>query len=101
MSNNFNNNIGPNVGYGGSYVQLGAYNSGVKGIHSPVPLTSALTSANGVNGYYVVPAYSAPGYDTLTRAANNSSGGGGYFRIGQAYGSDCNTEYISSLCQDV
>ena len=60
-----NNNIGsygsggPNVGGGCNYAQLGAYNQGFRGIRPPVPLTA-------VSGYYVVPAYSAPGYDTLT-----------------------------------
>ena len=88
-----NSNVsGPNVGMGYSYAQLGAYNKGFRGIRPPVPLTS-------VSGYYVVPAYSAPGYDTLT---HGSSSGGNYFTINQAYGSgagSCNTKYMGSLCQ--
>jgi hypothetical protein len=86
--------IGPNVGAGYNYAQLGSYNLGFKGIHPPVPLTS-------VSGYYVVPAYSAPGYDTLTHGPPGSSGGN-YFSIGKAYGSDagnCNTQYMGSICQ--
>ena len=91
---------GPNVGAGCNYAQLGAYNLGFKGIRPPVPLTS-------VSGYYVVPAYSAPGYDTLTHGHGACGGSGGnYFSIGQAYGQGqgqgsgfCNTKYMGSICQ--
>lgn len=89
---------GPNVGAGCNYAQLGAYNLGFRGIRPPVPLTS-------VSGYYVVPAYSAPGYDTLTHGAAGcgcGGSGGNYFSIGQAYGSNagnCNTRYMGSICQ--
>jgi hypothetical protein len=94
-----NGAAGPNVGAGCNYAQLGAYNLGFRGIRPPVPLTA-------VSGYYVVPAYSAPGYDTLTHGAAGcgcgSSSGGNYFNIGQAYGSgagNCNTKYMGSICQ--
>lgn len=90
---------GPNVGAGCNYAQLGAYNLGFRGIRPPVPLTS-------VSGYYVVPAYSAPGYDTLTHGAAGcgcgSSSGGNYFTIGQAYGQNagnCSQRYMGSICQ--
>lgn len=90
---------GPNVGAGCNYAQLGAYNLGFRGIRPPVPLTS-------VSGYYVVPAYSAPGYDTLTHGhagcGCGSSSGGNYFSIGQAYGQgagSCNQKYMGSICQ--
>ena len=97
MSNILNNNrsgVGPNIGSGYNYAQLGAYNLGFQGIRPPVPRTS-------VSGYYVVPAYSAPGYDTLTHGAAGGSSSGGYFSIGKAYGQGegCSTEYIGSLCQ--
>ncbi len=110
MSNLFTNNIGsgynygsaaggPNMGAGCSYAQLGTYNVGFKGIKPPVPMTS-------VSGYYVVPAYSAPGYDTLTHGTlpNGCGSGGNYFNIGRAYGSsagNCNTKYMGSLCNKI
>ena len=91
---NYGSGAGPNVGAGCNYAQLGAYNLGFRGIRPPVPLTS-------VSGYYVVPAYSAPGYDTLTHGGGS---GGNYFSIGQAYGQGsgsgfCNTKYMGSICQ--
>ena len=107
MSGLLTNNIGSGYNYGSgagpncNYAQLGAYNLGFRGIRPPVPLTS-------VSGYYVVPAYSAPGYDTLTHGAGNcgcgSSSGGNYFNIGQAYGQGgqggfCSTKYMGSICQ--
>ncbi len=106
MSGLYTNNIGsgyntggaregPSVGGGYNYAQLGAYNQGFRGIRPPVPLTS-------VSGYYVVPAYSAPGYDTLTHGSRGSGSGGNYFSIGKAYGQNagaCNTKYMGSICQ--
>jgi len=101
MSGLLTNNIaaGPNVGAGYNYAQLGAYNLGFRGIRPPVPLTS-------VSGYYVVPAYSAPGYDTLTHGGAidgcGSSSGGNYFSIGRAYGQgagNCSTKYMGSICE--
>jgi hypothetical protein len=105
MSGLLINNIGSgNYGEGPSgagcnYAQLGSYNQGFRGIRPPVPLTS-------VSGYYVVPAYSAPGYDTLTHGPPEggccSGSGGNYFSIGKAYGSgagSCNTKYMGSICQ--
>lgn len=78
------------------YSQLGNYNQaytgGCYGIQSPTPVTTS--------GYYVVPAYGAPGYSSLTHGNNSCGSGGGYFQIGQAYGSGtCNTQYVSSMCQ--
>ena len=98
LTNSGSGASGPNVGAGCNYAQLGAYNLGFRGIRPPVPLTS-------VSGYYVVPAYSAPGYDTLTHGAAGcgcGSGSGNYFQIGQAYGQGanlCNTKYMGSICQ--
>jgi hypothetical protein len=88
------NGMGPNVGAGGNYAQLGAYNLGFSGIRPPVPLTA-------VSGYYVVPSYTAPGYDTLTHGSSGDSAGN-YFNINRAYGAgsnSCNTQYMGSLCQ--
>lgn len=79
----------------GAYARLGAYVSGFRGIRPPVPVTT-------VAGYYVVPNYSAPGYDTLTHGAPTCGGGGPYFSIGKAYGygaANCNTQYVGSICQ--
>ena len=56
---NFAAGIGPNPGTGCNYAQLGTYNIGFKGIRPPVPMTS-------VSGYYVVPQYGGPSYNTLT-----------------------------------
>ena len=89
---------GPNVGAGCNYAQLGSYNLGFRGIRPPVPMTS-------VSGYYVVPTYSAPGYDTLTHGPPGcgcGESGGNYFSIGKAYGygaGDCNTQDMGSICQ--
>jgi hypothetical protein len=93
LTNNIGGNcIGPNFG-STSYSQLGSYNQGFgAGVRPPVPVTTTA-------GYYVVPAYSAPGYNTLTHGRTT---GASYFTIGQAYGSDggaCNTQYMGSLCQ--
>jgi hypothetical protein len=100
LTNNYGSRTsGPNVGAGCNYAQLGAYNLGFRGIRPPVPLTS-------VSGYYVVPAYSAPGYDTLTHGPPgcgcDGGSGGNYFNIGKAYGQNagsCNTKYMGSICQ--
>lgn len=81
-----------------NYATLGGYNTCLTGIRAPIPATS-------VSGYYVVPSYSSPGYDTLTHGSNACSAGGNYFQIGQAYGNGsggcgfCNTKYMASLCQ--
>ncbi len=103
MSNRFSdkNLRGQNyVDTASSYARLGSYTSGFRGIRPPVPTTT-------VSGYYVVPAYSAPGYDTLTHgqvgcAGGYASSGGPYFSIGRAYGygaGNCNTQYMGSMCQ--
>ncbi len=95
----YGSGVGPNVGAGCNYAQLGSYSLGFQGIRPPVPLTS-------VSGYQVVPAYSAPGYDTLTHgsSAGGTGGckGGSYFQIEQAYGESGNcaaTKYLGSICQ--
>lgn len=75
-----------------NYARLGTYAAGFRGIRPPIPTTT-------VAGYYVVPTYSAPGYDTLT---HGYSTGGPYFSIGQAYGygaGNCSTQYMGAICQ--
>lgn len=97
----------PNTGYmqvsagGSQYASLGAYNGGqcMRGIRPPVPTTN-------VSGIYIVPAYSAPGYDTLQHGSGGADGCGAsssstYFTIGRAYGygaGSCNTQYMGSIC---
>ena len=74
-----------------TYATLGTYTQGYRGIRPPVPATS-------VSGYYVVPGYSSPGYQTLSHGTPT---GGPYFSIGKAYGygaANCNTQYMGSLC---
>lgn len=91
---------GPNPGTGCNYAQLGTYNANFKGIRPPVPMTA-------VSGYYIVPAYGAPGYSTLQHGSGGDCGcgngvGGNYFQIGRAYGygaGNCNTTYMGSICQ--
>lgn len=79
----------------GQYARLGAYAAGFRGIRPPVPLTT-------VAGYYVVPTYSAPGYDTLTHGSGDCDSGCKYFKIDKAYGygaGNCSTKYAGALCQ--
>lgn len=77
-----------------SYRSLDNYNkvSG-SGLQVPVPRTTT-------TGVYVVPAYGAPGYDTLTHG--KAPGCSGYFNIGGAYmndGGGCNQQYVTKMCQ--
>ena len=77
------------------YARLGAYAAGFRGIRPPVPMTT-------VAGYYVVPSYSAPGYDTLTHGPPDCNTGNAYFTIGKAYGygaANCSTQYMGAICQ--
>jgi len=86
------NACGPCVG---NYARLGAYAAGFRGIRPPVPLTT-------VSGYYVVPSYSAPGYDTLMHGPPDCNTGRPYFQIGKAYGygaGNCCQKYVGALCQ--
>ena len=96
----------PNTGYmqtsagNSQYAMLGSYNGGqcMRGIRPPVPTTN-------VSGIYIVPAYNAPGYDTLQHGSSDDGCGGtsssAYFTIGKAYGygaGSCNTQYMGSMC---
>ncbi len=80
------------------YAQLGSYygNGCSRGIQAPVPMSS-------VSGYYIVPAYSAIGYQTLTAQGRGDpcNAGGNYFTIMSAYGAEadnCQQQYMGSLC---
>jgi hypothetical protein len=76
-----------------SYATLTHYNNGSRGMSPPVPRTTT-------SGYYIVPAYGAPGYNTLMHDAAPSCSG--YFGIDAAYrskGGNCNQQYVRKLCQ--
>ena len=80
-----------------SYATLNSYNSKPCG-------TMAVASAEATTGYYVVPSYTAPGYDALTHGDKKSKCEGsapGFFNIDQAYGQSagaCNQKYHKSHC---
>ena len=80
------------------YATLGGYTGGSacsRGISPPVPTTN-------VSGYYIVPSYSAPGYNTLQHGDQNSCRGSNYFNIYTAYGQNagnCQTKYMGAICQ--
>ena len=78
-----------------SYVSLANYNSS-----APGSLGSPAVPTNTVSGVYVVPNYSAIGYNALTHDSSSPSCSG-YFNIASAYGagaSQCNTQYHQSPC---
>jgi len=78
------------------YVSLSKYNSSSAGtLGNPTYM-----NASDVAGHYVVPSYSAIGYNALTHGATSPSCSG-YFNITGAYGanaSKCNTQYMNSPC---
>lgn len=78
-----------------SYTSLSNYNSS-----APGTLGSPAVKRSSVSGSYVVPNYSAIGYDALTH--NNAPPScNGYFNISNAYGADAGsgkTNYRMSPC---
>jgi len=92
MSRQYND--GDNCGVGAcAYASLANYNNGSQGMSPPVPRGT-------VSGFYVVPAYGAPGYNTLMHDSAPSCSG--YFNIGAAYGTsadNCGTQFVRKLCQ--
>lgn len=73
-----------------SYGSLGNYNDGYSMAVPPV--------GKVVSGQYIVPQWSAIGYDSLTQKAPSCSG---YPNITDAYGKGadaCQTTYRTSLC---
>ena len=92
MSEYNNNAVGASAC---AYATLSAYNNGSQGL-SHIPQTRGQ-----VNGMYIVPQYSVPGYDSLTHGQNAGSCSG-FFNITSAYGkgaNNCNTTYVKKLCQ--
>lgn len=88
MSEYNNNAVG---GPACSYATLSHYNNG--GLGPRVPPTTVV-------GKYIVPQYSAPGYNTLMHGDVPTCSG--YFNIQGAYGQDaanCSTKYVQKLCQ--
>jgi hypothetical protein len=64
-------------------------------ISEPVPM-----SLTNNNGFYIVPAYTSPGYSTLT-SEGRGEGGGNYFKLTTAYGKNsdtCQQQYLKLLC---
>jgi hypothetical protein len=94
MSRQYIENSGSAVsGPSCSYATLSNYNNGSQGMQAPVP-------RGNVSGFYIVPAYDAPGYGTLSHDAAPSCSG--YFDIDSAYrnkSGNCNQQYIRKLCQ--
>lgn len=73
-----------------SYARLSNYNT-PSGIAVPRTI---------VTGKMIVPNNQPPGYDTLSGGPNAVPSCNGYFTIDSAYGSgQCNTQYVTSLCQ--
>ena len=76
-----------------AYAKLATYNKGGG-------LGPKMVSATATSGQYIVPAYSASGYNTLTSKVPSCSG---YRDISNAYGSGsggaCNQKYVTRLCQ--
>lgn len=93
MVNNPHRIYGTNDGC--NYARLGAYTASFRGIQPPVAMST-------VSGYYVVPDYTAPGYNTLLKTPPGScSSGSGYTQIPFAYGAganNCMTSYSASIC---
>jgi hypothetical protein len=90
MSEYYNSSVN---GLSCSYATLAHYNNGSAGMRPPVPATT-------VSGKYIVPTWSAPGYNTLMH--NDVPSCSGYFNIQAAYGKDagsCSTKYVTKLCQ--
>ena len=80
-----------------SYVNLQNYNSQAAGTLGK-PAVSR--NASAVSGYYVVPNYSAIGYNALTHGQQQPSCSG-YFDITSAYGagaSQCDQQYSNRTC---
>lgn len=77
-----------------NYATLSHYNNGMTA-GMQVPLRKG-----DVIGSYIVPAWGAAGYATLTHGGAQSCGG--YFDIDDAYkskGGSCNTQFVRKLCQ--
>ena len=92
------------------YVRLSNYQDGnsssFRTIRGPAPRANGggyYGAPVAAPGTYVVPNYSAPGYDALTHGGNTN--GVGYFKVTAAYGADSsscsNMSYASRPCSSV
>ena len=94
MSRQYSETTEPSVGAPAcAYATLAKYNQGSVGMKPQV-------TPGTVSGHYIVPSYSAPGYNTLThgRTAPSCSG---FFNITNAYkGAEgaCNQKFVRKLC---
>ena len=86
-----------------NYTTLGHYNAVNPGT---VEHARASASAHPIGpggerqGFYIVPTWGAPGYDTLTHGLRAPTCSG-HFNISQAYGANaasCNTTFVERLC---
>lgn len=71
-------------------------NNATNGMMGSAPMNPQ--SAN-VSGFYLVPNYQAPGYDTLTHGGKGSCSG--FFNITNAYGANadkCSTQFLRKIC---
>lgn len=88
------------VGSACSFATLGNYNNSNpnnnNGMMNQVPAQMNTIKTSGV---YIVPDYSAPGYDALTKGGSSCSG---FLNILDAYGPNankCSQKYLMKLCQ--
>lgn len=91
MSHPYDNSVGTVNGPSCSYTTLSQYNNGARGMQVPVRNATE-------NGVYIVPQFSAIGYNSLTYTPSCR----GYPSIDTAYqsnGGNCNQQYIKKLVQ--
>ena len=88
------------VGSACSFATLSTYNNSNPNMKNgmmnqvPAPMNTLQTA-----GVYIVPNYSAPGYDTLTKGGSSCSG---FLNITDAYGKNaqqCSQKYLKKMCQ--
>ena len=92
-----------NVGSACNFATLSTYNASAgvgrgngRGMMGNPPM---MRGAADTSGFYLVPNYTAPGYDTLTHQTQGSCSG--HFNITNAYGSNsnnCATKYMRKIC---
>ena len=85
------------VGSACNYASLAHYNKSKAGAMNVVP--PQMNTLN-TSGFYIVPAYDAPGYDTLTHGVGGTCSG--FLNITDAYGKNadkCSTQYLKKICQ--
>jgi hypothetical protein len=94
MSRQYIENTHPTVGGPAcSYATLSHYNRSSRGARPPIP-------RGNTSGFYNVPVYGAPGYNTLKYSDECSCTS--YPHINGAYksnGGNCSQKYVKKLCQ--